>query len=146
MGTVSKKALGKTYTLQPYLKDHLERRGVFSSMLLVSLQDNALASQYLDGNNAKMPYLPFGQPYKNLPPTQQVKEIADYVGARFIFSYALLCVRLVLEADRPKKQLHLLYAMDAGWSLRADHVLRRVPFRLDPASERVETRCPSVHV
>jgi hypothetical protein len=63
-------------------RDHLARRGIFASQLMVSLQDNELISKALDGNNAKSVYLPFGRPYANMPPGQQVRELADYVDER----------------------------------------------------------------
>jgi hypothetical protein len=66
----------------PYLFDHMRRRGIFATQLLTNQQDNSLYSAPLDGANAKQPYLPWGEQYKNSPPAEQVKSMADYVIAK----------------------------------------------------------------
>lgn len=81
----------------PYLRDHIARRGIFCSQLLTGMQDNGLLSKQVDGNNAKVPYLPWGRPFANAPPGKQVPEIADYVGApHFLFmSHCARCFRRI---------------------------------------------------
>jgi hypothetical protein len=67
------------------VQDHIRRRGVFNTMQLSGLQDNAILQKELAGSNAKAPYYPWRySPDSDMGSdiTRQHKDVADYIGAR----------------------------------------------------------------
>lgn len=67
------------------IHDHIRRRGIFNTMQLSGLQDNAILQVALAGSNAKAPYLPWhASPDSDLgsDPRAMRQEVADYIWTR----------------------------------------------------------------
>lgn len=67
------------------IHDHIRRRGIFNTMQLSGLQDNAILQVALAGSNAKAPYYPFrwDPDSPNGDDTMRKrKDVADYIMAR----------------------------------------------------------------